>query len=189
MIFLLLPFHFFLIGLTAFGGEYALLAFLQSLLVDNREWLTPEQFADLVALSQVCPGATGLNAALWSGYAAASGQWGFWPAVGGATLAAVGLSLPSFIFTAAVTRLKKNKLAAYVLETVLSLLRMLLPGIIAAAALMLLNEGNFGLPGVNPWQFGVSVFLFVATLVGTVVYKFNAIFMTLLCGVAGWLLL
>ena len=68
------------------------------------------------------------------------------------------------------------------------LLRPLVPGLIAAAALLLMNTENFGSPTESPWQLGVSIFLFLAALIGMGIYKIHAGVMILLCGIAGWIL-
>ncbi len=189
MVYLFLFIGFFFIGLTAWGGADALPAFLQSLLVTRWGWMSSAQFADLMALCFVCPGGLGINAAAWGGYAAVSGTMGFWAAVGGSVVGLTGISLPSICALAAINRFRKNTWVLLVKDSVLSFLRILLPGILAAGALMLMNEKNFGNIETTPWQFGVSIFLFVSTLVGTLVYRFSALFMVFLCGIAGWLLL
>lgn len=189
MIFLSLFLSFFLVGLVGFGGDYSLLAFLQHILVTHTGWLTPSEFTDLMGMCRIVPGSICLNSAAWGGYAAVSGRLGFWPALGGSAVAAVSLALPAFLWTAIVNKLRGNAWAGSVLESVMSLLRPLVPGIVAAAALMLMNKENFGSPALSPWQFGISIFLFFSTVVGICFYRFNALFMVLLCGVAGWLLL
>ena len=60
---------------------------------------------------------------------------------------------------------------------------------IAAATLLLCNRENFSTPTENPWQFWISVGLFVATYIGTKVYKINPIKMILMAAFAGLLLL
>ena len=67
-------------------------------------------------------------------------------------------------------------------------LRPVIVGLIGAAALLLMNEENFGRPDVTPWQFGVSVFIFVATFIGTSHFKISPIRMVCYAAVAGWLL-
>ena len=62
-------------------------------------------------------------------------------------------------------------------------------GLLAAATLLLMNKENFSLPSVNPWQFWISVALFVATFVGTKFVKINPIKMILFAAFAGLILL
>lgn len=189
MVFLCIFLCFLIIGLAGFGGHYSLLAFLQETLVERYEWLTSAEFADIVAFSHAMPGSTLLNAATWGGYAATGGSMGFGAGLGGSAIALISLAAPAFLWTFMAERFKKNNWVKNVAKCVVSLLRIAVPGLIAAGALFLVNEENFGSPGVDGWHFGISIFLFLATLVGTTLYRLNALFMVLLCGVAGWMLL
>ena len=62
-------------------------------------------------------------------------------------------------------------------------------GLLAAAALLLMNKENFSTLSENPWHFWISVALFIATWVGTRVMRINLILMLLFAGFAGLLLL
>ena len=74
-------------------------------------------------------------------------------------------------------------------EGVLTLMRPLVPGLMAAAVLLLCTSGTFGTPKETPWQFGITLFLFFATLIGSALFRINSLVMIALCGIAGWLLL
>ena len=52
-----------------------------------------------------------------------------------------------------------------------------------------MNDENFSTPKVNPWQFWISVGLFVATFVGTKWVKINPIKMICFAAFAGLILL
>ena len=51
------------IGLFGFGGGYAMLSLIQHEVVDKHEWLTRQEFTDVVAISQMTPGPIGINSA------------------------------------------------------------------------------------------------------------------------------
>ena len=104
-------------------------------------------------------------------------------------LAVLGLVVPALTWTAIVTKLEGKQTYQKLADCVLTLLRPLVPGLIAAAAILMVKPEIFSTPGLNAWDFGVSVFLFVATLLGVSVFRFHAAFMVLLCGIAGWVLL
>ena len=76
-----------------------------------------------------------------------------------------------------------------VVQNIFSGLRPAVVGMLAAAALLLMTEENFSSPFTNPWQFGISLFLFAATFVGTRYLKINPIRMIGYAAVAGLLLL
>ena len=72
------------LGLTSFGGPVAHIGYFRTAFVVRRAWLTEQQFADLVAISQFLPGpassqlgfALGLMRAGWGGAGAANGAHG-----------------------------------------------------------------------------------------------------------------
>ena len=52
-----------------------------------------------------------------------------------------------------------------------------------------MNSENFSTPSQDAWQFGVSIFLFVATFIGVKVVKVNPIKMIAFAAFAGLMLL
>jgi len=79
----------FKIGLFTFGGGYAMLALLESELVEKKKWIEKDEFLDMVAIAESTPGPIAINSATYVGYKKAG--------VLGATAATLGVSLPSFI--------------------------------------------------------------------------------------------
>lgn len=71
-----------------------MLPIVQRELVDNKCWLEPEQFVDVLAVAQCGPGATAVNTAIFTGYK----LFGI-AGVGAATL---GVVLPSFFIILAI---------------------------------------------------------------------------------------
>ena len=78
---------------------------------------------------------------------------------------------------------------APIVQNIFAGLRPAVVGMLAAAALLLMTQENFSSPITNPWQFGISLFLFVITFVGTKYMKINPIRMIGYAAVAGILLL
>ncbi len=83
------------IGAFTFGGGYAMLAILESELVDRRGWLEKDEFLDLAAIAESTPGPIAINAATYVGYRRAG--------LVGATLATLGVVLPSFVIIYAIS--------------------------------------------------------------------------------------
>ncbi len=80
---------FFLkVGAFTFGGGLSMLAFMQDQVVNQMQWLTPQQFLDGLALGQLTPGPI-LMLAAFVGYQVASFR--------GAVVAAGAIFLPSFL--------------------------------------------------------------------------------------------
>ncbi len=190
MIFLKLFFSFFQIGLFGFGGGYGMLSLIQTETVTNNAWLTSAEFTNIVAISQMTPGPIGINAATYCGYTAVhNAGMGETMAILGSLTATAALVLPSLILMILVCRTLLKYMQTQAVQSVLSVLRPAVVGMLAAAALMLMTQENFSSPTVNAWQFWISIFLFIATYIGTKVVKVGPIKMICLAAFAGIMLL
>lgn len=189
MIFLELFWVFFKIGLFGFGGGYAMLSMIQGEVVSAHSWLTTAQFADIVAISQSTPGPIGINSATYAGYISVinAGYPAAWGVVG-SLLATIAVVLPSFLLVMLVLGVLRHYREHPITQLIMQALRPTVVGLLIAAVLMLLSEDNFGNPADSPWQFGISIFLFVAAFVGTHYFKVSPIRMILLSALAGLLL-
>lgn len=189
VLFLLLFYTFLKIGLFGFGGGYAMLSMIQGEVVTKYQWLTTSQFTDIVAISQMTPGPIGINSATYVGYSAVVNA-GYSPALGvlGSAMATFAVVLPSFILMFTITKILIKYRETDLVDTMFSLLRPTVVGLIAAAALILMTPENFSTPDINPWQFYISVFLFVAAFVGTQFFKINPIKMIIVSATAGFIL-
>ncbi len=79
----------FKIGLFTFGGGYAMIALIENEYVTKRNWITKEEFLDLVAIAESTPGPIAINAATYVGYKRSGAL--------GAMVGTVAMCLPSFI--------------------------------------------------------------------------------------------
>ena len=190
MIFLQLFLTFFIIGLFGFGGGYGMLSLIQAETVVKHHWLSSSEFTNIVAISQMTPGPIGINSATYCGYAAAhnAGFEGMMAVLGSAT-ATFALVLPSFILMVLISRMFMKYMRTPAVQSVFMGLRPAVVGLLAAAPLLLCDVENFSSPDINPWQFGVSLFLFFATFIGTMWMKINPIRMICFAAFAGLVLL
>lgn len=189
MLFLELFCVFFKIGLFGFGGGYAMLSMIQAEVVTSNHWLTSSQFADIVAISQSTPGPIGINSATYTGYISVVNE-GYPAIVGilGSLIATVAVVLPSFLLVLLVLKILNHYREHPLTKTIFAALRPTVVGLLLAAVIVLMTKDNFGSVTDTPWQFCVSVFLFLAAFVGTFFYKVHPIRMIILCGLAGFLL-
>jgi len=190
MIYLYLFITFFEIGLFGFGGGYGMLSLIQTETVVHHQWLTSAEFTNIVAVSQMTPGPIGINSATYCGYTAVHNA-GFngWMAVLGSFTATFALVLPSLILMILISKLFMKYMNTTAVQNVFMALRPVVVGLLAAATLLLMNAENFSSLTDNPWQFWISIALFVATFVGTKYVKINPIKMICLAAFAGLLLL
>lgn len=153
---------FMKVGLFSFGGGYAILAMLQQEIVTNHAWLTANEFADIVAISQMTPGPVAINAATFIGYK----SYGFW----GAFLCTLGVILPTLILMLILTHtyIKLQKKPWF--QNMFKNLRLLSIGLIAAAMVMI-GQSSF------PDLFSVGVFVICFLVVWR--WNVNPIYMLL----------
>ncbi len=67
MICLKLFWSFFQIGLFSVGGGYAAMPLIQNQVVDLHQWLSMQEFADIVTIAEMTPGPIAINAATFVG--------------------------------------------------------------------------------------------------------------------------
>lgn len=173
MVYLQLFWVYLKIGLFGFGGGYAMLSLIQAEVVDKYGWISTQEFTDIVAISQMTPGPIGINSATYIGYTTTGNVWG-------SVIATVAVSLPSFVLVLLISyffaRFRNNRFV----EAAFLGLRPATVGLIAAAALLLMNSENF-IDYKSYLIFAVS-FLLVWK------FKVHPILMIVLAGVAGALL-
>lgn len=171
MIYAQLFFTFLKIGLFNFGGGYAMISFLQNEVVYKQAWLSTAGFTDIVAISQVTPGPVGINLATYTGYAASQNIWG-------ALLATVAVCLPSLVLLILAGKFvfsTRNNC-----PTTWRVLRLVVIGLIASAALALCNGENF-----IDYK---SVLLCVGAFLAVWKFKRGPILVLLISGILGILL-
>jgi chromate transporter len=82
----LLFYVFARVGVTTFGGGYAMLPILKREIADRRGWATDEELLDYYAIGQCTPGVIAVNTATFVGYSRAG--------VAGGVVATLGLVFP-----------------------------------------------------------------------------------------------
>ena len=184
MIFLQLFYTFFKIGLFGFGGGYAMISMIQGEVVTRHEWLSSTEFTDIIAISQMTPGPIGINSATYVGYSAVVNA-GYSHAIGvlGSTVATVSVVLPSFILMELISKFFLKYQKHPIIASVFKGLRPGVVGLLAAAALVLMNGENFG---TYNWQILTSILLFGGTFIASYRYKINPILLIVICGFIGY---
>lgn len=80
---------FFKIGAFTLGGGYAMIPIIQAEVVEKNAWIKKDEFLDLIAIAQSCPGVFAANIATFIGYKIRGER--------GALCTTLGAVLPSFI--------------------------------------------------------------------------------------------
>ena len=176
------------ISLFTFGGGYAMIPLYQNELVEGGKMLTPDEFADLVALAQMTPGPVGMNTATYIGYQ----QFG----ITGAIFATFGTMAPSLVLmTLAVTFLTAFKESRFV-KALLNGIRPVTIGLIAAGVVFFANISLFTAPIRNLWTGAAETFgicwqgcvIFALVLFLQLKWKLNLFLILLIAVVLGIIL-
>lgn len=85
---------FFKIGAFTLGGGYAMIPIIEKEIVESKQWLPKEQFLDLIAIAQSCPGVFAVNISVFIGYKLRKTL--------GAFITCLGAVLPSFLIILAI---------------------------------------------------------------------------------------
>src|SRR3982074_251389 len=87
--------YFLWLGTVGFGGPIALAGHMQQDLVDERGWITREEYLEGLALAELAPGPLAAQLAIYLGYVRAG--------ILGATAVSVAFVLPSFLMVLALS--------------------------------------------------------------------------------------
>lgn len=88
-------FVFFKLGLFCFGGGYAMIPLIQDEII-RYGWITLDEFYDIIAITEITPGAIAVNAATFVGQRAGG--------IAGAVTATAGVIAPSFILVIIISK-------------------------------------------------------------------------------------
>lgn len=146
-IYLKLIWAYLKIGIFGFGGGYAMLSLVERSVV-GPGWITEQMFTDIVAISQMTPGPIGINSATYIGYVAPGSVGGealSSPLFGilGSILCTLAVTVPSFILVINASHFIRKHNESGVIKAIFSGLRPVVVGLIASAAIMLMNWANF----------------------------------------------
>src|SRR5258706_2119888 len=89
--------YFLHLGALGFGGPIALAGHMQKDLVEERRWVSSQDYVEGLAFSQLSPGPLAAQLAMYLGWVRAG--------ITGATLVAVAFILPSFLMVLGVAAL------------------------------------------------------------------------------------
>lgn len=158
-IYLKLIWAYLKIGIFGFGGGYAMLSLVEKAVVEPG-WITETMFTDVVAISQMTPGPIGINSATYIGFVAPGSVdpslqgigWG----ILGSVLATLAVTVPSFFLVLYSAHFIRRHSQSGAIKAIFSGLRPVVVGLIASAAIMLMNAANFN-PNGNMSQMWMNI--------------------------------
>ena len=161
---------FFKIGAFTLGGGYAMIPMIEAEVVDKHQWIEKEEFIDLIAIAQSCPGVFAINTSIFIGYKLKKMR--------GALCASLGTALPSFLITLLIAIFFHRFMEV---SWIAAMFRGIRPAVVALIAVPTFNMAkSAGISLVNCWIPIASAVLI--WLVGV-----NPIFILIAAGIGGYL--
>lgn len=158
---------FFKIGAFTIGGGYAMVPLIENEVVTRRNWISREDFIDLLAVAQSSPGILAVNIAVFIGYRLRG--------IRGSVVTALGTILPSFLIILAIALFFHNFKENAIVERIFKGIRPAVAALIAAPTFTMarsagINRRNIWIPVVSAlliWLLGFSpVWIIIAAGVG-----------------------
>ena len=162
---------FFKIGAFTLGGGYAMIPIIQSEVVEKRKWIEKDQFLDLIAIAQSCPGVFAINISIFIGYKLRK--------LRGALCTTLGTALPSFLIILLIAMFFHRFMEVGWIAAMFRGIRPAVVALIAAPTFNLAKSAKIGLSNcwipiiaaLLIWLLGVNpVFIIIAAGVGGYVY-------------------
>lgn len=143
----------FKVGVVTFGGGFAMMPLIEREACESHNWMERKEILDLFAVSQSIPGAVAMNTVIFIGMELRG--------VAGATVALMGMVLPSFIIILAVASMLYRFVDLPVVANAFGGIRAAVVALIVFAAFRILEGGKKGL-----WVIAGSIVAFAAVVAG-----------------------
>ncbi len=139
---------FFKIGLLSFGGGLASLAIIKEEIVNNQNWLTLNEFTDIITISQMTAGPIAINSATFVG----TKLYG----ILGAIVATLGSITPAILIISMISCIYYRYKKMIVIKKILYSLRAAIVALIFSAGIFIFKLALFD-NGIN--YVGLAIFI------------------------------
>jgi chromate transporter len=160
---------FFKVGIFTFGGGITVLAFVQEQVVNQLQWLTPQEFLDGLALGQLTPGPL-LMLAAYVGYKLSG--------IGGAIAGACAIFAPAFILMQSIVPVLKRVRDVAWIKAAMRGIGAAVIGVISVALIQMAPHAApdaftaflvlLAVAGMLAWNFGPLPLMLGGSVIGTV---------------------
>lgn len=163
--------YFLKLGTTGFGGPVALVGYMHRDLVEQRKWITEEDYKEGLALAQLAPGPLAAQLSIYLGYVHYR--------IIGATMAGIAFVLPSFLMVLAIGY-------AYVKAGGLPWMQAVFYGI-GAAVIGIIAISSYKLTRKNLGRDWLLWVIAIVLSVTTFITETEILWLILLAGIMVWL--
>lgn len=158
------------IGLFTLGGGYAMIPLIESEVVNKNKWIGKDEFIDILAIAQSCPGVFAINMSTFVGYKKKG--------IMGAISCALGTALPSFLIILLIAMFFKNYQDVPWVASVFAGIR---PAVVALIAVPTFNMAKRTGINIYNWWIPVGSALLIYLL------GVNPIYIIIAAGIAGFI--
>ncbi|MCR6514710.1 MAG: chromate transporter [Clostridium sp.] len=159
---------FLKIGAFTFGGGYAMIPIIEKEVVEKNEWVSKDEFMDMLVVAQSLPGAMSVNTSIFIGYKIGG--------VLGAVMALLGVALPSFLIILLVATVFMQFRSNYYVNLAFK-------GISAAVPILVLTGVVSLAKGVDKNK--RNIIIFVISLIALIIFKINPIVVIIIAAIFG----
>ncbi|GAA0737257.1 chromate transporter [Clostridium oceanicum] len=165
---LLMFLTFFKIGAFTFGGGYAMIPLIEEEIVKRRDWMSKEEFLDIVVISQSFPGALAINSSIFIGYKIGG--------LKGAILSLLGVVIPSFTIILLIASLFMQFRNNYYVDLVFKGIGAAVPVLVLTGVISLGKALNKNI---------VTVIIVIVSCILTLVFKVHPVIIILVSAIYG----
>lgn len=164
----------FIISAFTVGGGFVIIPLLKAKYVDEYHWISDKETLDMVAIAQSMPGVIAVNSAVILGYRMAG--------VLGTLVALIATVLPPLITLSIIS-------VCYDVFIQSAVVRMILRGMQCGATALIVDVGINLLVKQIQKKLALPIAIIAATFIGTVVFDLNMMYLIILDGLIGFLVL
>lgn len=159
------------IGISTFGGGYAILPILEHELTEKRKWVTAEEIADYYAIGQCTPGIISVNVATFIGYK----QKG----ILGGIFATLGIIFPSILIISLIAVFIESYKNLEFIQNAFNGIKVCVGALIISAVFKL-------------WKSSITdkttLLIFIITFMFSLILDLSPLILLVFAGLAGWLI-
>lgn len=160
---------FFKIGCFTIGGGYAMVPVIQKEVVEEKKWISQEEFLDAIAITNSLPGPLATNSATYVGYKLAG--------IPGAITAVFATALPSFLIILIIATFFAAIKDSKIVQNIFNGIRPAVVALILFAVIKLAK--SIGLKVVN-------ILITIGTLIAMVFFNVHPFLAVIISGIIGF---
>lgn len=161
---------FVVIGVSVFGGGYAMIPVLDRELIKKRNWVDMDEVMDYYTIAQITPGIIAVNVATFTGYKRKG--------IAGGIIATIGLILPGVILMMIISGFIRRFADYEIVRHAFTGIRLSVCALITST-LLKLNKGV-----MRNYK---TVIVFICAFILSAVFSLSPVFIILGAGLAGFL--